>query len=137
MSTVAVRAIVRAAVQAAAPGVQIVEVAGVRVNPASLQSPWIAIGYEAGAQTRLSIGDPSLWIETGTVYVAVVVTAGAGDATLNGLCDQITNAMRDFSDAATGFRITSVSLGAQAEEDSDGRWFSRTVLLSYERVFYG
>jgi hypothetical protein len=137
MSSGPVRASYKAAVAAAFPTVPIVDTVAVRVDADALPDDWIALDFDAGVQTRTSIGGPgSLWRETGTVYVAAVVLTGAGDAALITRADLVAAVLRNYQDPLIGLRPVTVEIGAAANEDSDGRWFWKFVSCGYERTFH-
>ena len=97
---------------------------------------WMTVEFSTEGERRVSIGNPSLWMEMGSCYVSVAGKSGLGDAVVMARADLVADKFRTWQYPSEGLIVNDVAEPTQPTGDSNGNWWFCAVQVNYQRTFY-
>ena len=133
MSALYVRAELRAAVSALLPGFVFVESVNLAERTADLPDRFYTLDFVAADDTRISLGVPALFRETGAARVMIFTPQQIGDADALAACETVRAAMCNYADASGSLRVLDAGPPTDLDGgDFRGSFYGLTVDLRYQ-----
>lgn len=104
-----------------------------------LPAPFIIVELvgDVTAQTSIGSGDPgdNRWLESGSLYLYVMVDAGTGSREARALAQHLIDLFRGLSLLADSLRFQDMSVGLGQPGDENGLWWQLPMSIRWEREF--